>query len=200
MSHQPRLLKPILTVAAWATCLPAGVAGWLALIAARERSWFFPGDPPFPDLALFPAAVALALSTILMWACKRLPEDPERATFLPVAIRGLIVVSLSAFLFCAACILFRFSPAWKGVRDGIQRYSDAVAASAGGAKGRALREVEFTSLKQRVLPEAVEVELRGFGIVRLRMANGVYPYVIVDFGDGGNALFDPRTMWCIYAD
>jgi hypothetical protein len=50
------------------------------------------------------------------------------------------------------------------------------------------------------MPNPVPVFLRGYGQVQLRMAHGVYPYIGVDFRDGGHALFDPVTMYCTYSD
>jgi len=88
---------------------------------------------------------------------------------------------------------------WREVRNGIRQYGDAIAAAA-GSQGRLLTEEEFHRLHDQFMPEPIPVTLRGYGIVRLRMAHRVYPYVGVDFGGGANAIFEPRTMLCTYSD
>jgi hypothetical protein len=55
-------------------------------------------------------------------------------------------------------------------------------------------------LRQRYVPTPVVLQLPGWGPVQLRMAHGIPPYVGIDFGDGGHALFDPVTMLCTYSD
>ena len=107
--------------------------------------------------------------------------------------------SFLIFAGCAAGILERHDSRWAAVRNGIHQYGDAIAAAAGD-KNRVLTQEEFDRFHEQFMPQPVAVSLRGYGTVRLRMAHGVYPYVGVDFGNGANALFDPRTMICTYSD
>lgn len=95
-------------------------------------------------------------------------------------------------------ILERQDPRWSELRKGIRRYGDAIAAAAGD-KHRVLSHEEFERFNQQFVPTPGAVQLRGYGVVRLRMAHGVYPYVGVDFSDASHALFDPTTMWCRYS-
>jgi hypothetical protein len=113
---------------------------------------------------------------------------------------SILSISGICFLVCVLGIGFRLSPPWLPVRAGIRSSGDAILAASGGDRTRTLSLTEFTTLKARFMPTPVAVQLRGFGTVHLRMAHGVYPYVGVDFGEGMNALFDPRTMLCTYSD
>jgi len=81
---------------------------------------------------------------------------------------------------------------------GIATYGDLVAADVGDHG--LLTSEEFTRLIVKYMPVPIERQLVGYGLVRLRMAHGVYPYVGVDFSDSEHALFDPRMMICWYSD
>jgi hypothetical protein len=103
------------------------------------------------------------------------------------------------FVGAAAGILERHDARWAAVRHGIRQYGDTIA-MASGDKHHVLSHEEFERLKQQFMPRPVPVLLPGFGMVQLRMAHGVYPYVGVDFSDASHALFDPTTMLCTYSD
>ena len=75
-------------------------------------------------------------------------------------------------------------------------YSQQIDAATGGTR-RQLSPDEVETLRNRFIPEAVPADLPGHGVVHLRMAHGVYPYVGVDFG-GAHALFDPGYMFVLY--
>jgi hypothetical protein len=113
--------------------------------------------------------------------------------------RTCATLAMILFVISAAPILERHDARWREVRNGIRQYGDAIAAAA-GSQGRLLTEEEFHRLHDQFMPEPIPVTLRGYGIVRLRMAHRVYPYVGVDFGGGANAIFEPRTMLCTYSD
>ena len=161
---------------------------------------YFPGDPPYLDVALHPAAAAFVLCGVLFvlrtWLSNRLRFSP---TFYGFLLAVLIASSFSSAV-SAGGVLFRFSQSWAPVRHGIGRYGEAILAASGGDRTRTLSREEFLRLQQQFLPAPVEVQLSGFGAVQLRMNHGVYPYVGVDFGSGRNALFDPDTMLCTYSD
>ena len=180
-------------------CL-AGVAG-ASLAAATiglglrtHNIWYFPGDPPVLDLALIPASAALLFGVV---AILSLREQASRR--LGACARLSCLWAFVVFVFCLGGIGFRFTPAWKEVREGIRHYGDQIAAEV-GSRHRVLTTTEFEDLKAKYMPQPISVRLSGFGTVNLRMAHGVYPYIGVDFGSGSHALFNPRTMICSYAD
>jgi hypothetical protein len=158
--------------------------------------WNFPGDPPIFDLMFFAAAFAAGVNLPIAVLVAR-SERP----------RGLIVLlshisaGMAAILFIASAagILERHDSRWREIRNGIRQYGDAIAAATGD-KNRVLTHDEFRRFHDRFMPQPIPIVLRGYGVVHLRMAHGVYPYVGVDFGGGANALFDPRTMFCTYSD
>ncbi len=180
-------------------CLAAVIGASLAAVAiglglSTHNIWYFPGNPPVLDLALIPASAALLFGVGAILSLR------ERASPRLVACaRASCLWAFVVFVFCVGGIGFRFTPAWKEVRDGIRHYGEQMAAEVGSGD-RVLTTTKFEHLRAKYMPQPVSVRLAGFGTVSLRMAHGVYPYVGVDFGSGSHALFDPRTMICSYAD
>ena len=121
------------------------------------------------------------------------------ARWLGLVSRVCSILSLAIFVACAIGILERQSPRWADIRGGIRQRGDAIAAAARDKDG-VLSAEEFSRLRQTFMPNAVPVQLPGYGTVWLRMAHGRYPYVGVAFSSGDNAVFDPRTMICTYSD
>ena len=163
---------------------------------------YFPGDPPFLDIALPYSALCVLLalgSTLLTLTSLRRASWPV-SHFIRIAARLTLASAAVAVLCCVGGIAYRFSPAWAAVRNGLRSYSATILAASGGDPHRVLTREDFDRLKQRFLNQPVEVPLVGYGPVRLRMAHGAYPYVGVDFGSGANASFDPLTMYCTYSD
>lgn len=169
----------------------AGVAAGITL-----QGWYFPGDPPYADLAIVPAALGIAISSIIRLVTRR--QRTGATIFLRLNRLVLGTASLAVAL-CTLCIAFRFTPVWADVRHGIRTYGDEIA-NVVGDRNQVLTEAEFVTLKRQFIPAPVPVELRGYGTVYLRMAHGIYPYVGVDFSDASHALFDPVTMLCMYSD
>jgi hypothetical protein len=174
------------------------VLGHLAL----GSLFYFPGDPPFLDVALLPASgsVVLAFGLLLLCSLQVLRRHWAAPRLMVLSARTLLAASALTTVFCAAGILYRFSPAWAPVRIGIRTYGNSILAASGGDPRHLLSQQEFLLLEQRFLTPPVEVPVRGYGFVRLRMAHGAYPYVGVDFGGGRNAAFHPGTMYCTYSD
>jgi len=165
-------------------------------VAGNPTPWNFPGDPPLFDLLVVAAAIAAAVNLPLAIVVNRF--GPRRGLVLSLP-RTCATLAMILFVISAAPILERHDARWREVRNGIRQYGDAIAAAA-GSQGRLLTEEEFHRLHDQFMPEPIPVTLRGYGIVRLRMAHRVYPYVGVDFGGGANAIFEPRTMLCTYSD
>jgi hypothetical protein len=168
-----------------------------SLLTGNATPWNFPGDPPLFDAVLYPAVISCVVSIPLWLVVRRRPWG------LGHIVSGIeyatTMVSWLLLLVCTAGILERHGDRWTAVRNGIRQYSDAIATELGD-RNRILTSEEFSRLHDKYIPEAVSVSLPGYGVVQLRMAHGVYPYVGVDFCCGGHALFDPRTMVVTYSD
>ena len=66
---------------------------------------------------------------------------------------------------------------------------EVTTARAAGAKSRSFEQALVFSLSKRSLP------------VRIRsVTTGPRPTVWAGFGEGGNAVLDLRTMWCVFSD
>ena len=167
-----------------------------------DRAWLWPGDAPTLDLGfvfglcgLVPALVGCALfrrelRADRLGSAARLPFGTATAGL------GLVLCSL---LISGAAIGYRHTPAWQQVRAAIMHYGDEVAADVGD-RTRVLSREQFDTLRQKHVPRPIPVVLPGWGVVHIRMAHAVYPYVGVDFGEGRNAFFEPRSMLCTYSD
>lgn len=189
----------IAVVIGWAV-LGAALAGYVLLFATfalADSPWNFPGDPPWFEVFVYAAGVATVVNAPLLVVTKRW----SLGGFISLHKVSTVSTLLCLFVFTVAGvgILERHDARWAAIRNGIRQYGDEIAAAA-GSKERVLTEAEFAEFKSRFLPTPVQLRLAGYGTVTLRMAHGVYPYVGVDFGDGANAFFDPRTMFCIYSD
>ena len=166
-------------------------------LAVNPTPWNFPGDPPLFDLLIYAGAITAMVNLPLAFLVKRLAGQSRR--LLGSIPRLCAIVGVVMFVGAAAGILERQDARWAAVRNGIRQYGDAVA-TASADKHRVLSHEEFEQFKKQFMPRSVPVLLPGYGMVQLRMAHGVYPYVGVDFTDASHALFDPTTMLCTYSD
>jgi hypothetical protein len=186
-------------------CLLAGgcaviPALWIAGgILSQQNIWYFPGDPPFFDVSIIPSTVALAISGGTVLLTRGSNDRPHFYGLCRLAAATTLALSVAVMSLCLSGIGFRFTPPWRDVRVGIREYGDRIATAAGN-KNRVLSTMEFESLRQEYMPVPVDISMPGYGIVQLRMAHGVYPYIGVDFNGASHALFDARTMFCTYSD
>lgn len=198
-----RRLELVAAVAATvAAAVLAAPACMMALAGIGEHGWLFPGDPPYFDLSLLLAAVAMVpgLAGAALFRRQHAAARLGGAAWLPFSIAlAATTVATATALTCLGGIGYRHSVAWRGVRSGLAHYGDLIASDVGDRR-QILTEQQFRALRGRLIPSPVPIELPGWGTVRLRMAHAQYPYVGVDFGDGRHALFDPDTMICIYSD
>jgi hypothetical protein len=185
-------------VASAALVVPTGLFLALALLTV-DRIWYFPGDPPFFDLALLVSGPSAVVTSLLWLATKRVVGYRPRLRWLRTAGTVVWCTTLVVVMTCMAGIAFRFTPGWRELRRTIRSYGDVVAHAAGGTD-RTLTEDEFERFRRQYMPKAVPVMLEGYGTVYVRMSHGVYPYVGVDFTAGSHAFFDPTTMMCTYSD
>jgi hypothetical protein len=189
----------LLSVVALVAILTTGIALPTALHGIASEAWWFPGDAPPLDLALWPASIGLACSTFVWWRLGTLGKS-EAMPRLPMLAAVFVTVGAAvAFLACSVGIGFRHTAPWANVRRSIRQVGDAIAKDARDRSARLDRE-EFAALRQKHVPKPIAVDLRGFGGVHLRMAHTIYPYVGVDFGAGRHAFFEPITMICTYSD
>jgi hypothetical protein len=193
-------MRPLgLALVALIAILATGIAVPTALAGIADQGWWFPGDPPMLDLALPPAALGFLGAAFVWWrltVLRRTDGAPRLLLVLSAAVTASAAVALAA---CAAGIGFRQSTAWSDLRHAIRQAGDAVAADVSDPSA-VLGRAEFEALRQKHVPRPIEITLRGFGSVRLRMAHAIYPYVGVDFGEGRHAFFEPRSMTCTYSD
>lgn len=166
----------------------------------RHTYWFFPGDPPIFDVLLIIGSLIGALSLLIV-----LGSRAFRSRIRLVLLRvGITVAILSVAMVVPGAIVvgYRQTSAWAPLRSAIRHYDDLIWTEVRERGSQLpLSPQEFETLRSRFIPEPVAISLAdGAWTVHLRMAHGIPPYVGVDFGDGASALFDPRTMLCIYSD
>jgi hypothetical protein len=191
--------KCLLSGACLLSTLLALPAVLLSVAGVVERAWYFPGDPPYFELALAPAVLGLTIAGGSLWAQHVGVPRELRSKSLLVGAAVASFLCTASLLVAIGGIAFRQGPAWREVRRGIQTYGAAIGADVGD-RGRVITPVEGILLRDRHMPRPVAVALPGFGTVHLRLAHGVYPYVGVDFGNGHHALFEPTLMLCTYSD
>jgi len=201
-----RSTRPVLIAVAATGTVFGTIIGVIVLLGAlagvADEAWLWPGDGPTLDLSLILGLCGLAPASIgsaLFW--REMREDRlGRAARLPfaTAIIGLGLM-LMGVLIAGAGVGYRQTEAWRPVREAIVLYGDEVAADIGN-RNIVLSSEQLAAMREKYLPQPLPVNLPGWGTVRIRMAHGNYPYVGVDFGEGRNAQFDPRTMLCIYSD
>jgi hypothetical protein len=160
-----------------------------------QSAWYFPGDPPVPDLAAtLGCGVALAGALLAGVVYLLLGRSHH-------AVRAALVGSLPGLLVAAPGVVvigYRHLGAWREVRDAIRHYDAAIARD---AHPGVLTELEFSTLRAKHVPRPIPLYFPGSQRpVYLRMAHGTPPYVGIDFGGGANAAFDPVTMVCTYSD
>lgn len=160
---------------------------------------YFPGDPPvFETLGTFAllglVALALfALAGLLLTSWPLLRRFRRSFSRLTIVL-GLCVFAVLAISFLG--ILRRQFGEWARLKALLIEYSEKVerAHEKRGSLSLAAIEMEFLT----PAPEFKFKELRN--PVRLRIMQTTPPYVGVDFGEGANAVFDPKTMICLYSD
>jgi hypothetical protein len=156
-----------------------------SVIIDEPDIWYFPGDPPWAELGVLAALTALMamLAGIaglawLGWTRLRL----VRWACIAAATAWLLVAALPALV-----IGNRHVAEWSTFRT-IALQEVARARTAGATSHSFEKDLVFRFSK-RSLP------------VRIRsITAGTRPTVWADFGDGGNAVLDLRTMWCVFSD
>ena len=177
-----------LTLLAAAILFCAGVA--FALLATVQillnaDSWYFPGDPPLADLGLEAAAVAVAGFAIAAVVAAVTGSIRKRL------IRGLLTFGAATLLAAAtlplAIMVSRHFGEWDAFRQ--LALAEVARAQAAGQASVSLENGPTFRFARRATP------------VRIRaVTTGEWPSVLVDFGAGGNAALDLRTMWCTFSD
>jgi hypothetical protein len=149
------------------------------------QAWYFPGDPALAEIAIMSEVVAFVAAIVagtLLFSVGLLSSARARISF--AASLGLVVAVASVPLMCIA---HRHVGEWSRFRDFAWSYVDE--ARAQGLDGRQFdKPPEF-----RFAHWSEPVKLRAVSSQR-------WPTALVDFGNGGNAVFDLRTMWCTYSD
>jgi hypothetical protein len=91
----------------------------------------------------------------------------------------------------------RHSGEWAGLKALIREYSNRVAAEIENGED----PNQLAALEMKLLTPAPTFKFKSLPEpVRLKVMQASPPYVGVDFGNGANAVFDPVTMICTYAD
>ncbi len=166
----------------------------------RDSIWYFPGDPPvFETLATL--AVLVLGGLVIACSVVFLMTLPSKARRFRRKLLSLLFVFMipCAILFAGAAlgISSRHFGEWADLKALIRQYSDRVVAEI--EKGGDPRQVAALQLK--LLSPAPAFKFKALKEpVYLKIMQTEPPYVGVDFGDGANAVFDPKTMICIYSD
>lgn len=167
-----------------------------------QPPWNFPGDPPLFDMArdALPWVLLTTGVPALLIAVGRGTRHPEsRAVFR--VLRAVVGVNLLFWAMAWTSMLDRRGPRWEGVRNAIRDRAARVEART-PASARALDAEGLRSFQQEITSAMPNewVNLPGHGMVILRPV-GYYPWVGVDFGNGGFAVFeDLETMECGHSD
>jgi len=161
---------------------------------------YFPGDPPaFETVATFSLLLAAALVMLgalffLLTIHKTWRRFRRPSLRLISALMGLLAIPLG---FATLGIGRRHFGEWAELKASIRHYSELVAmevARSGSADQLPAVQARFfdppPTFKFSALREPV----------KFRIMQTTPPYVGVDFGNGANAVFDPRTMICVYSD
>jgi hypothetical protein len=111
-----------------------------------------------------------------------------------------VAIAVLLGLYADGAILGRHFGEWGALKREIARHAARVSAAAPDAR-RLLTHQEFLELRARLMtPPATFRSAAFMEPLRIRMMEGGYPYVGVDYGTGRNAVFDPLTMVCTYSD
>jgi hypothetical protein len=147
--------------------------------------WYFPGDPPVAELAITLEGMALATviaAAVLLFGLGLASHRGARVVLM--VCFTLLAVSASIPI---ASIVNRRIGEWSQFGAMAWRYVES--ARSQGATGQELKKPpEF-----RFANWAEPVKLRA-------VTSGRWPTILVDFGNGSNAEFDLRSMWCRYSD
>jgi hypothetical protein len=156
-----------------------------AVIITEPDVWYFPGDPPWAELGILAARTSLIaiLAGVaglagLGWSRRR----HVRLACLAAAGTWVLVAALPALV-----IANRHFGEWSTFRATVLR--EVATARDAGAKSRSFEQGLVFRFSTRKLP------------VRIRsVTTGPRPRMWADFGEGGNAVLDLRTMWCVFSD
>jgi hypothetical protein len=176
----------ILTIAS--ACYAAALAGMLGASASIWNDpdlWYFPGDPPYADLAVDLTGVAVLALLAAVVTLKAIGATQRTRVRRAVGVAAALVVLAGALP--VAVIAGRHMGEWATLREVIMRE---------------VLDARGSALESRSFPEARTFTFSGRSTpVRIRaVSTGEWPKVLLDFGDGGNAEFDLRTMYCTYSD
>ncbi len=180
-------------------------AGLVVMMSSGPHAPYFPGDAPwaetaitFGGLACIPTLVALCISAVLARFSSR-PRWLGRTRAGATVIAAVLVVSLA---WPVTSIAARHLGQWRELRAVLLRAQETVLARSATARaGDQLSDAEYDELKFifESQPMMFTFEDPPQTVV-VRPMQSVRPYIGVEFGNGANAVFEPRTMWCVYAD
>ena len=162
--------------------------------------WYFPGDPPVPDMLLhFGTLVAVTGLLALVFGSVlggRIGRFTKRNGF------GIVALGLFISLPGLVVVGYRHTSDWEPARSAIREYDRAIGAAVEEyGWSQPVSHEQFELLKARFLPDPQVIHLSGLERpVHLRMMSGSAPFVGLDYGGGPNAVFEPVAMKCIYSD
>lgn len=163
---------------------------------------YFPGDAPIADLVLEGGVAIFVYSTIGL-VVAFFAARGAKTRFLRFVSKvglGLLILDVVGSVPVAAEVGKRQFGEWSELKR-ILRQSEARALQLAGREGGRLTEPEYEKARSWFQENPVSFKFQGMPHpVSVRMMSSLAPYVGVDFGDGKNAVFDPGTMICTYAD
>lgn len=173
------------------------------LLSAIPAARYFPGDPPLYELGVWMscAGILCVLFLLLMTYALGKIRLLRRAS---VFFKGLLLLPLSLLILlllgsCAG-IASRHFGEWAELKRMLQHYSEQIEHSVDNPSDP-LTTAEMVELEKKFLAPAPSFKFKRLkDPVYLRMVKAVPPYVGLDFGKGANAVLDPLTMICTYAD
>jgi hypothetical protein len=188
------MLKPVIRALGWLAGVGFGTmgiaslafSGLLSTHLVRDREdWYFPGDPAWAEVtvevwlvSVLPCLAFLAVARLMGWT---------RHRSIRWAVGIAVVLAVATLTVPVTCIAQRRLGEWARLRTFVWQQVDEAR-----AKGTSAREfkppLEFQFAGQ---PEPLKIRA---------VSAGRWPSVLLDFGHGGNASLDLRTMWCDYSD
>jgi hypothetical protein len=152
------------------------------------------------DLLLI-VVIGFLLPIGLLWALGKLLGRRPRLKCIYRVVRALqtVTVALAVTIgwYADGAIVGRHFGEWGHLKLELARHAE-MASGLAPHRGLLAHE-EFEAIRAR-MPTPSLAFTSFSGPVRIQMMAGGYPYVGVDYGAGRNAVFDPLTMVCTYAD
>lgn len=166
--------------------------------------WGFPGDPPVADLlAAYGLLLVLALSSVKLLVSRTRgrisPRWTRSITLLHRVSASTLALALGLFLVGLVGLVGRHVGSWRPVRQAL--LEELARIERGHRRPGALSMDEYSEISRRLQSQDRRFAVSGCGeSARIRILQTEHPFIGLNFGDGRNVVFEPRTMIVLYSD